>query len=143
MTTNNGNSRSLTSEINVTPMIDVLLVLLIIFMLIVPIVPRGEFASAPQPATGQSLSDAVVLELTNGSGGELTYSINRHTVLRQDLRATVAEIFANRARPQMFVKADGQLAFTKVADAIDTIRSAGVGRVGLLTPAVEAAKLRQ
>jgi biopolymer transport protein ExbD len=61
-------------------------------------------------------------------------------VAREDLQAKVAEIFANRARREMFVKADGRLTFTEVAEAIDTVRSAGVDRVGLLTPAVEAGR---
>jgi len=130
----------MSSEINVTPMIDVLLVLLIIFMLIVPLIPKGEAASAPQPPRNDTPSEAVVLELTDGTGGVMSYSINQHAVARENLQAKIAEIFANRARREMFVKADGQLAFTKVAEAIDTVRSAGVERVGLLTPAVEAGR---
>lgn len=140
MTMNNGDSRSMSSEINVTPMIDVLLVLLIIFMLIVPLIPRGEAASAPQPARDDRPNEAVVLELKDGTGGVTGYSINQHAVARENLQAEIAGIFANRARREMFVKADGRLAFTKVAEAIDTVRSAGVGRVGLLTPAVEAGR---
>ena len=140
MTMNNGDSRSMSSEINVTPMIDVLLVLLVIFMLIVPLIPRGEAASAPQPSRCDTPSGAVVLELTGGTGGVTSYSINQHAVARENLEAKVAEIFANRARREMFVKADGRLAFTKVAEAIDTVRSAGVERVGLLTPAIEAGR---
>jgi biopolymer transport protein ExbD len=128
-------------EINVTPMIDVLLVLLIIFMLIVPLIPRGLSASAPQPPDrNRSTESAVVLELTNGSGGETGYRINQQVVALEDLQGRVAEIFANRARREMFVKADGRLAFTKVAEAIDTVRSAGVEQVGLLTPAVETGR---
>jgi biopolymer transport protein ExbD/biopolymer transport protein TolR len=141
MTMNNGNSHGMSSEINVTPMIDVLLVLLIIFMLIVPLIPRGLSASAPQPSKNDTPpAGVVVLELTDGSGGEAVYRINRQAVAREDLHGKVAEIFANRARREMFVKADGRLAFTKVAEAIDTVRSAGVERVGLLTPAVEAGR---
>ncbi|MGB6727637.1 MAG: biopolymer transporter ExbD [Terracidiphilus sp.] len=94
MTMNSSDSRSISSEINVTPMIDVLLVLLIIFMLIVPLIPRGEAASAPQPARNDMPpTGAVVLELTDGPGGEAGYSINRHAVARQDLQAAVAGIF--------------------------------------------------
>jgi biopolymer transport protein ExbD len=141
MTTNTGSSRSMSSEINVTPMIDVLLVLLIIFMLIVPLVPRGESASAPRPARNDTpATGSVVLELTGGAGGEVGYRINQQVVARDELQQRVAEIFANRARREMFVKADGRLAFTKVAEAVDTIRSAGVERVGLLTPALEAGR---
>ncbi len=141
MTTNTGNARGMSSEINVTPMIDVLLVLLIIFMLIVPLVPRGESASAPQPPRNDKpAAGAVVLELTGGPGGEVGYRINQQVVAREDLQEKVSEIFVNRARREMFVKADGRLAFTKVAEAVDTIRSAGVERVGLLTPALEAGR---
>jgi biopolymer transport protein TolR len=140
MTANCGEKRGLSSDINVTPMIDVLLVLLIIFMLIVPMLPKGEAASVPQPAKNDGRLDAVILELTRGAGGEAEYKINQQQVARLDLPAKVAEIFANRNRREMFVKADGGLAFTKVAEAIDTVRSAGVDRVGLLTPAVEAGR---
>jgi biopolymer transport protein TolR len=141
MTMNTGDKHGMSSEINVTPMIDVLLVLLIIFMLIVPLMPRGLAASAPQPADRtRSSESAVVLELTDGLDGEAGYKINQQAVAREDLQAKVAEIFANRARREMFVKADGGLAFTKIAKAIDTVRSAGVERVGLLTPAVEAGR---
>ncbi len=141
MTMNTGDKHGMSSEINVTPMIDVLLVLLIIFMLIVPLIPRGLTASVPQPAkNGTPQTGAVVLELTDGSGGEAGYRINQQPVAREDLQNKVAEIFANRARREMFVKAEVGLAFTKVAEAIDTARSAGVERVGLLTPAVEAGR---
>jgi|SRR5580658_1935512 biopolymer transport protein TolR len=141
MTMNCGDKRSVSSEINVTPMIDVLLVLLIIFMLIVPVLPKGEAASMPQPPDRSPSTDsAVVLELTRGPGGEAAYSINHQVVARQDLEAEVAGIFANRARREMFVKADGRLAFTEVAEVIDTVRSAGVQHVGLLTPADEAGR---
>jgi len=141
MTVDTNIGRSLSSEINVTPMIDVLLVLLIIFMLIVPLIPKGESASVPQPArAGAPDPGSVVLEMTGAAGGETAYSLNQHPVSRQNLQAAVASIFANRAGREMFVKADGSLAFTKVADAIDTIRSAGVQRVGLLTPAVQAGR---
>ena len=141
MTTNSGNLRGMSSEINVTPMIDVLLVLLIIFMLIVPLVPKGESASAPRPASNDtSPAEAVVLEMTGETGGIVGYSINKQRVTREELEQRVAAIFVNRGQREMFVKADGRLAFTKVADAIDTIRSAGVEQVGLLTPADEAGK---
>jgi biopolymer transport protein ExbD len=141
MTMNSGNKRGMSSEINVTPMIDVLLVLLIIFMLIVPLLPKGEAVTAPKPPDRDRAGDnVVVLELTNGSGGETLFSINQHAVAQKDIQATVSGIFANRASRQMFVKADGRMAFNKVADAIDTIRSAGVQQVGLLTPAVEAGR---
>lgn len=140
MTMNSGNTERMTSEINITPMIDVLLVLLIIFMVIVPAIPRGEYAAAPQPARGDSRLDAeaVVLEMQQGAGGQVDFRINRQAVARQDLPARLAAIYANRARRVLYLKGDDQLSFTEVAEAIDISHAAGVDRVGLMTPRVLA-----
>src|SRR5206468_3960446 len=76
MTATNGGIRGLSSEINVTPMIDVLLVLLIIFMVIVPAVPRGEAALVPHPAPMMSAEpDAVVLEVIKGADNAIEFRI--------------------------------------------------------------------
>jgi biopolymer transport protein ExbD len=139
MTTNEGNTGRISSAINVTPMIDVLLVLLIIFMVIVPSVPKGESAHALQPGkdNGQ-ISDAVVLELLKGSCGDVDYRINQQQVRREDLPARLAAIYANRAQRVLFLKGDDQLSFTEVAEAIDIGHAAGVEHVGLMTPKVQA-----
>ena len=129
----------MSSEINVTPMIDVLLVLLIIFMLIVPITSVGERALAPKPAQNdRDSSGAVVLEVLSGTGGEASFRVNRQNVSREELPARLEAIYANRAERVLFVKADDKLAFSQVATAIDVAHAAGVDRVGLLTPRVEA-----
>lgn len=139
MTMNNGNSGGMSSEINVTPMIDVLLVLLIIFMVIVPAMPRGEAALAPRPSRSDvQIADAVVLEVLNGSDGQAGFKINRQTVARQDLPARLAAIYAKRAQRVLFVKGDDQVSFNQVAEAIDIGHAAGVDRVGLMTPGVLA-----
>jgi biopolymer transport protein ExbD len=140
MTMSNGNSGAVTSEINVTPMIDVLLVLLIIFMVIVPALPRGEAALAPRASSGAEGSGSVVLEVFKGSGGDLAYRINRQDVARQDLPARLAQIYANRAQRVLFVKGDDSLSFTQVADAIDIGHAAGVDQIGLITPKAMAGK---
>jgi biopolymer transport protein TolR len=139
MTMNDGASGGLSSEINVTPMIDVLLVLLIIFMLIVPFASSGETASIPTPArsTG-SASGAPVLEMLMGGGGEARFLLNRQSVPREELQARLAAIYADRAERILFVKADDRLAFTQVAGVIDIAHASGVDRIGLLTPKVEA-----
>jgi biopolymer transport protein TolR len=138
MTTN--SNRSMTSEINVTPMIDVLLVLLIIFMVIVPAIPKGENAQTPQPQKNQTHPnpDTVVLEMLKGSGGDLTYTINQQLVAKKDLPSRLASIYANRAQRVLFLKGDDQLSFTEVADVIDISHAAGIDRVGLMTPRVMA-----
>jgi biopolymer transport protein TolR len=135
MKMNDAAGERLTSEINMTPMIDVLLVLLIIFMVIVPATSRGEAALAPKP--GHQVvpqPDPVVLEVLKGSGGEATFRINQQSVSKADLPATLATIYANRAQRVLFVKGDDQLSFRQIAEAIDISHSAGVDHVGLMTP---------
>lgn len=140
MTMSNSNSREVTSAINVTPMIDVLLVLLIIFMVIVPALPRGESAQIPQPSVNVPMRGApVVLEVLKGEGGVISFRINQQGVARQDVQARLANIFANRAERVLFVRGDDGLSFTQVADAIDMGHAAGVDHIGLLTPGTQSA----
>jgi biopolymer transport protein TolR len=132
-------STSSTAEINVTPMIDILLVLLIIFMVIVPTTPRGETAQAPQPQTGDKMNPGtVVLEVLKSAGGGSTFKINQQPVAREELPARLASLFANRAERVMFLKGDDALTFTQVAEVIDIGHAAGVDHVGLMTPKVLA-----
>ena len=139
MTMNQGAPDEMSSEINVTPMIDVLLVLLIIFMLIVPTLSSGESVLTPKPAKGDRTADGtVVLEVLSGNGGQAGFRINQQNVSREELPARLAAIYANRADRVLFVKADDKLAFTQVATAIDAAHAAGVERVGLLTPGIQA-----
>ena len=135
MTMSYSGSKSMQSEINVTPMIDVLLVLLIIFMVIVPMAPRGETAAVPQPPRGDATREsAVVLEVLKGSGDAAQFRINQQDVSLQDLRARLADIYANRAQRVLFIKADDQLSFRQIAEAVDISHAAGIDRVGFLTP---------
>jgi biopolymer transport protein TolR len=142
MTMNSSNSGGMSSEINVTPMIDVLLVLLIIFMVIVPVMPRGEAAQAlHQSRSDVQIADAVVLEVLQGTDGQATvFKINQQTVARQELPVRLAEIYAKRAQRVLFVKGDDQVSFNQVAEAIDIGHAAGVDRVGLMTPRVLAGR---
>jgi biopolymer transport protein TolR len=138
-----GNRRGAAAEINVTPMIDVLLVLLIIFMVIVPTLPKGETAQTPKSHKGAAADPgAVVLEVIKGSGGdsgaELTFSINHQFVARKDLPGRLASIYANRAQRVLFLKGDDELSFAQVAEVIDITHAAGVDHVGLMTPKVLA-----
>jgi biopolymer transport protein ExbD len=136
MTMNDAAVRRLTSEINMTPMIDVLLVLLIIFMVIVPATSRGEVALAPKPAhqVTPSQPDAVVLEVLKGDGGGATFKINQQIVSKADLPVRLGTIYANRAQRVLFIKGDDQLSFRQIAEVIDISHSAGVDHVGLMTP---------
>ena len=126
------------SDINVAPMIDVLLVLLIIFMVIVPAVPRGEAALVPHPLRGAPPNEAVVLEVIKGAGNAIEFRINQQQVAQGELQSRLAAIYANRAQRVLFVKGDGRLSFTQIAEVIDIGHAAGVDQIGLMTPRVLA-----
>ncbi|HEY6375494.1 MAG TPA: biopolymer transporter ExbD [Edaphobacter sp.] len=137
-----GNKGGAMSDINVTPMIDVLLVLLIIFMVIVPVTPKGLDTLVPQPPKDPSHEQPndrtiVVQVLSNGAGAP-SYKINDTAFNRQDLEPKLAEIFGARQEKVMFVKGDKDLDFNKIAEVIDFGHQAGVDNIGLITPRVEA-----
>jgi len=140
MTMSEVSKNPMQSEINVTPMIDVLLVLLIIFMVIVPAVPRGEAALAPKAATQSRPADpgAVVLEILKGEPGAPLFRINQQPVTRQDLPMRLAAIYADRAERVLFIQGDDQVSFTNVVEAIDIGHAAGADRVGIITPGAKS-----
>ena len=137
-----GNKGGAISEINVTPLIDVLLVLLIIFMVIVPVTPKGLDTLVPQPPKNKTQDQPndrtiVVQVLSNGAGAP-SYKINESSFNKADIQPKLAEIFATRQEKVMFVKGDKDLDFSKVAEVIDFGHLAGVDNIGLITPRVEA-----
>ncbi|MBS1820962.1 MAG: biopolymer transporter ExbD [Acidobacteria bacterium] len=137
-----GSHGGAVSEINVTPLIDVLLVLLIIFMVIVPVTPKGLDTLVPQPPknkTNDQVNDRtiVVQVLSNGAGAP-SYKINEDAFNKQDIEPKLAEIFATRQEKVMFVKGDKDLDFSKIAEVIDYGHQAGVDNIGLITPRILA-----
>ena len=137
-----GGTGGAVSEINVTPLIDVLLVLLIIFMVIVPVTPKGLDTLVPQPPKDKTQDQPndrtiVVQVLSNGAGAP-SYKINEDSFAKSALEPKLAEIFAARQEKVMFVKGDKDLDFQNVAEVIDYGHQAGVDNIGLITPRVEA-----
>jgi biopolymer transport protein TolR len=131
-----GEAKDKIAEINVTPMIDILLVLLIIFMVIVPVVPKGLEASLPQQPnhSANTHPDNIVVQVFGHQGASPTYRINDVDISHAQLLAKLTEIFANRAERTMFVKSDDSVSFATVADVIDIGRSANAMHIGLMTP---------
>jgi len=134
-----GNPGGRMSEMNVTPMIDILLVLLIIFMVIVPVTQKGLETLLPQPSkSDRSPEYAIVVQVFSHPGAAPTYRINDVDVARAELLPRLTGIYANRAQRVMFVKSDEQASFAEVADVIDIGRSANVDHIGLMTPRIQA-----
>jgi len=136
-----GGSGSM-SEINVTPMIDILLVLLIIFMVIVPVTPKGLDALVPQPPKNpqqqQPNDRTIVVQVLYRPGQSPAYKINETDVSHAELLTKLTEIYANRAERVMFVKGDDDVDFRYVADVIDIAKAANVDHIGLMTPKIQA-----
>jgi biopolymer transport protein ExbD len=125
------------AEINVTPLIDVLLTLIIVFMVVVSMDKEsGEQAQIPQPDQKQTAanqqSSTIVIQLLWNKDGTAAVKINREDVRWPDLETRLAQIYLTRAVKVAFVRGDDDVEFQYVADAIDVAHHAGVLRVGLL-----------
>ena len=127
-----GGKRGVVSDMNVVPLIDILLVLLVIFM-IIPVYSKGFDALIPQQSTqprDEPLRDEVVVIQVLADG---TLRINQEPVSFEKLGSRIEEIFKARATRVAFIRGDGPVEFGVVAKVIDVMHTSGVASVGLLT----------
>jgi biopolymer transport protein ExbD len=141
MAMNVGGGGGVQASINMTPMIDILLVLLIIFMAISPVHPKGLEALAPQPPPPNSPPPpdndrTVVIQIAKDN----SVKINQEDSTWDGLENRLVEVFKTRSDRVVFIKADPDLEFGSIAKAIDAAHGANIDKVGLMTPKVEEGK---
>jgi len=133
-----GGAKGAKADINMTPMIDVLLVLIIIFMVITPLTPKGLEAIVPQPAPPNQQSEADQRTVVVSINADKSLMINTEVTDEAKLGSRLEEIFKTRAERVIFVKGDKDLEFQYVARVIDIAKGVGIDKVGLMTPDMEA-----
>jgi biopolymer transport protein ExbD len=133
-----GGSGGPKADINMTPMIDVLLVLIIIFMVITPLTPKGLEAIVPQPAQPNQKTDADQRTVVISVNKDKSLLINNEATDEGRLGSRLEEIFKTRAERVIFVKGDPDLEFGSIARVIDIAKGVGIDKVGLMTPEMEA-----
>lgn len=130
------------AEINVVPLIDILLVLLVIFM-IIPHKQTGLDAKLPQPAPPNDVRVEPELVVVVQVLGDGSLRINEERVTWEDLRSRLEQIFKSRDQRVAFVRGDAGVEFQMVARVIDVMVAAGVTSVGLMTPGLEQSSDRK
>jgi biopolymer transport protein ExbD/biopolymer transport protein TolR len=128
------------SDINVTPMVDVMLVLLIIFMVITPMLSKGQDVSKVKTLNAVKMADAdkedaILIAITRD--GRAFLSPGNTLVQPDQLSGKVKDLQQNRQDKTVYIKADARARFASVTDVIDNLRTAGVDQLGLITEEIQ------
>ena len=136
----NAKAPAIVSEINVTPMVDVMLVLLIIFMVVTPLISRGPVNLVetwfPIAMKGANAEDAIIVAVTRS--GEVFLSPGNSRVALDEMSGQVSDLLTGRLDRTVYVRADSRSKYQAVEEVVDALRAAGVDQLGLIT---EQAKL--
>lgn len=130
-TNQGGNNRRLMSEINVTPLVDVMLVLLIIFMVAAPMMMQGVDVSLPKTATRNIKTQDEPLMLTVNKNGQIF--IESHQIELANLETKVKNIFENRREKEVLLRADKDVSYGFVIEVIARVKRAGIDKLGMVT----------
>lgn len=131
MTMRLGNNEEFNSEINVTPLVDVVLVLLIIFMVVTPLLKQEVPIELPLADNSREAKDLSQLTLTIDAEGLLL--LNGEDILAEALLPHLQAIYMSRTDKTIFVEADRNLSYGRVVDVMDDCRAAGVTTIGVIT----------
>ena len=125
------NADELKSDINVTPLVDVMLVLLVIFMVVTPLLKQQVPVELPLAEHSREAQEAAQVTLVAAADGSLI--LNEQSVTAEVLDARLHDLYAMRADKTIFLEADRSLPYARVVDLMDVCRAAGVERIGVLT----------
>ena len=130
------------SEINVTPMVDVMLVLLIIFIVITPLLTKGvtvEFVKAKNPIAMQNADKEDAILISVSRNGQSFLSPGNKQVSVDELPTKVQDLLTNKLDKTVYIRADARVKYQAVEDVVDNLRAAGVDQLGLITETPQGA----
>lgn len=125
------NNDDFKAEINVTPLVDVVLVLLIIFMVVTPLLKEEVPVELPLAEHSRGAEDPSQVTISLAADGRLF--VNGRNVAREDLKPDLMALYADRTDKVIFLEADRSLPHGQIVDVMDEVRAAGVSRIGVIT----------